>query len=69
MSTLRFAVALFALASALCACTVQSTPTATGVLPHVAKPMDNGQIDPPLIHKAIQALHDARSRAGAASLL
>lgn len=47
MSSTRKVVALFALATALCACTVPSGPTPTGALPHVAKPMDNGQGAPP----------------------
>jgi hypothetical protein len=47
MPSLRTVVALFALISSLCACTVPSGPTPTGALPHVAKPMDNGQTGPP----------------------
>ena len=49
----RLAVALFALAAALCACTDQSGPQRTGALPpapaaaQAHKPLDNGQGLPP----------------------
>jgi hypothetical protein len=47
MVSLRTLVALFALASTLAACTAPSGPTPTGALPHVSKPLDNGQVYPP----------------------